>query len=85
MAGQTKTTRIDGPTLSMKAPNIPLSHVANVTGCDESSVAGVGFAVISDVKQLPSNKFFAPGRVFPVRIKHSSFPGNHFFVLLLQL
>lgn len=82
-AGLPRTTKTDGQTLLAKTSNIPLSDVIDqLTGNDQSksSVSGVGFAVVVDsnsgADQLPINKFFAPGRVFAIRVKHSAFPGE---------
>ena len=75
-AGQIKTTKTDGRTLLSKAVNVPLRDVVDVTGSDQSTVTGVGFAVIVDSDQLPANSFFKPDRVFPVRVQHSRFPGE---------
>jgi hypothetical protein len=48
----------------------------DVTGNDQSSVAGAGFVVVVKCDQLPTNNFFVPGRVFAARVRHSSFPGK---------
>ena len=43
---------------------------------DDSSVVATGFAVVTDyTDKLPANEFFAPGRLFAVRVKYSDFPG----------
>jgi hypothetical protein len=76
-AGQVRHAKMDVQNLMAKAPNIPLYDVnGHMTGSpDRSSVEAVGFAVVADDSaRLPANKFFSPGRVFAVRVKHSSFP-----------
>jgi len=44
---------------------------------NDSAVVATGFCVVADyTDKLPANDFFTPGRVIPVRVKHSNFPGE---------
>ena len=43
----------------------------------DGSVVASGFAAIDDyTDKLAANEFFQPGRLFAVRVKHASFPGQ---------
>jgi len=44
---------------------------------NNNTVIASGFAVVADyTDKVAANDFFTPGRVFAVRVKHSSFPGS---------